>query len=123
MPFKPLMSYSKCVTIAGRNDLAAGCRATSAVSKIKPSSQSATRSFHIIETHVNVALDVISVRGLDIRAGARQIAHCKFTNSEIQVLEACAITAHVKRIEIIDLNMLPPVASLPRPELPLRLPP
>src|SRR5215510_9184026 len=67
MPFEPLMAYSECIAVAGWNNFASGSRSTFACSKIKPSSESATGRLHIVETHVNIVLDIVPVWRSDIR--------------------------------------------------------
>ena len=121
MPLKPLMAYPECVAIAGRNDRAIGRGATFACSKIKPSGQSTARRLHVIETHVNIAFDVVSARRLDIRARSRQITYRQFADSEIQVFDTRTVAAHIEWIKIVNINVLAPVIPLAGPELCVRL--
>ena len=108
-------------SVRRRNCGAVGCRTALAGGEIEPRAPKAAGSLHVVETEVNIAFDVVPVFCGDVGTGASQITDCQLPETEIQVLNARAITAHVQRIEVIDVDMLATVISFPGPELRIRL--
>jgi hypothetical protein len=68
-----------------------------------------------------VALREISVLGNYVRPRSVQESHCHLAEPEAQIFHACAVAAKVKRVEILDFNMLATIVPFPCPELCARL--
>src|SRR4029077_4023527 len=50
-----------------------------------------------------------------------EISERQLPDLHIQIFEACAVTAHVERIKIVNVDVLPPVIAFARPKLEARL--
>src|ERR1700746_3161454 len=115
------MSYSKCVAV-GRGNERPGLRGAAFRHRvIEPRAPQSERPLQIIEAHVYVALRIVSVLRQHIGPGTREIRHGHLPDAKIPVLDARPITTHVQRIEVINLDVLAAVVSLPGPELRIRL--
>src|SRR5208337_1652847 len=110
VPLQPLMAQSKCVAIRG-GYCASWCVAALRSCVVEPAAPEAGGSLQVIETHVNVALREGAVGGYNVGTRPGKKCHRHLANPEIDVLNACAITAHVQRIEVVDVNVLPAVVS------------
>src|SRR5262249_24408509 len=66
LPLQTLMGYPEGVSICCGNDSAGLCRAALRSGEIEPYAQFSARRFHVIETHINVALRVIAIFGSDV---------------------------------------------------------
>src|ERR1700754_1443216 len=84
---------------------------------VEPSAQQADRSLQVVEPDIQIALLVVAVLSDEVGTRAVEVSnrHSSYTN--IQVFNACAVATHIQRIEVVDLDMLPAIVPLPRPEL------
>ena len=116
------MAQAERISVGGRNDCArGGLLAAFRSSEIEPPSPEAQGAFDVVQAHVDVALGIGAVLGENVGARTSQVRHGQFAESNIQVLDARAVTAHVQNIEVVDFNVLAAVISFTRPELGVRL--
>src|SRR5258705_3677315 len=74
VPLETLVAHSEGISVTGWDYETGRCRATLACVEIEPGAQASSGSLHVVETNIDVALNVAAIFGGDIRAGARQIA-------------------------------------------------
>src|SRR4029453_9512710 len=120
-PVQALIPKADAIPIAAGNNRTRRAGAALARGEVEPSSPGARRSLHVIETDVDVALDVIAIFGRHIRTGAGPIRDGTLSDLEIQIFHAPAVAAHVEGVEIVDLDVLATVIPLAGPELRVRL--
>src|SRR4029453_1406565 len=121
MPVQALVTQPHGVSAAGWNCGAAGFRPTCARGEIKPSGPATERSVEIVQAQVDAALDVGAIVGDDFGPGTGKIGDGDLSESKVHVLDAGAVTAHVERIKIVDLDVLATVKPLAGPDLGVRL--
>src|SRR5271166_1059325 len=120
MPLQALMSQSERVSV-GCGHRACWCIAPLRSCEIEPPGPKTGGSFQVVETHVDIALREGAVGGDNVGPRPGEKCHRHLAHSEIDVLNPCAVTAHVQRIEIVDVDVLTAVISLARPKLGARL--
>src|SRR5262249_46971813 len=116
VPFQTLMSDPEGVSIRGRNNSPGRCRPALRSGEIEPHTKFPARRFHIIETHIDVVLGVVSMIGNDVGPCAGNESNRHFADLDVQVFNSGAVSAHVKKIEIVNLYVLAPVVALAGPE-------
>src|SRR5215469_5099967 len=115
------MCESEGVSIRSRNNGAGLCRPALCSGEIEPRTNFPARRFHIIETHVDVALGIIATIGTKVGPCASQVSNRHFADPEVQIFNSCAVSAHIKKIEIVNLYVLASVVALASPERRSRL--
>src|SRR5271165_3620342 len=122
MPFQTLMAEPERKSVAGGEQrLRRQIRATFFPGVIEPCGPEPGRALEIVKSHINVRLRQVSVLSNDIRPRSCQEAHGQLADTEIPILHARTIATQIKRIEIVDVDVLPPVIPLTGPELCVRL--
>src|SRR5262245_9837843 len=106
MPVQALVAEAGTIPVAGWNHLTGRRRAAVARSKIDPARPHSRRSFEVVETHIDVVLDVVAVLGRNIGTSASQVPDGHFAEAEIHIFDTTAVPAHVERVKIVDLDVL-----------------
>src|SRR5258708_1758289 len=105
VPFQLLMAHPDGVSISCRNGYATRRLSTFRGSEIEPPAPRTQRSLHVVQPHVDIVLGQGPVFGDYVGPRAGQVRHCHLANSNVEVLDARPVTAHVQRIEVEDLNV------------------
>src|SRR5262245_58270191 len=121
VPLQVPIAYSDSVSVISGNDVTRLCRTAIRSGEIEPCAKFSACNINVIKTHVDVALRVIAIFRYDVGTRTSQVCKRHLADPNIQILNASAVTAHVKQIEIVNLNVLTPVKSLACPELSVRL--
>src|SRR6266404_1916771 len=116
VPLQPLVTYPEGIAVAGRNHRPRCSIATFSSRKIEPRCPAPGRPLKVVDAHINVALDVVAVLCRNIRARSCQITQRHLPKANIKVFDAGAVSAHVERIEIVNLNVLATVKPFAGPE-------
>lgn len=115
------MAYREGVSISCGNDSPGLCRAALRSGEIEPHTDCSAWRSYVIETDINVALSVIAILGSDVGSRAGQVRHRQLADPKVQILNPGAVAAHVKIIEIVNMNILAPVIAFAGPEPGIRL--
>src|SRR5258708_39426356 len=121
VPFQPLMAQPEGVSIRCWNGYASLRLSTFRSSEIEPPAPLTQWSLHVVQPHVDIVLGQGPVVGDYVRPRTGQVRHCHLADSNVEVLNACTITAHVQRIEVVDLDGLAAVVAFPGPAPCVRL--
>src|SRR4029453_5225930 len=121
VPFEGLVPQADRVSGAARDHVAHRGGATPAGGQVEPETQRPAGRLDVVETQIQVAPGVIAVLRRDVGSGAGEVRGGDAADSDVKVFETPAVTAHVQRVEIVDLDVLAAVVPLARPELEIRL--
>src|SRR4026208_2222375 len=121
MEFRAGMAKPHAPAIGGRDDSSVLLSAAFCNCIVKPDGGSSRRCFHVIKPHVDVALSVsANIRG-DIRPSTGEKSQRELREFHIEVFDPGAVATHIQYVEIIDIDVIPAIESLARPELGVRV--
>src|SRR5262245_26108022 len=104
------------VSIGSGNYSATLCVSAFGGREVEPPCQLTQRRLHVIQTDVEIVLGQSAVVSHNIRTRTGQVAYRQLADTDVQIFNARAIAAHIKRVEIVDLDVLAAIVSLACPE-------